>query len=162
MFRKMPEYVPLIKFVESKDKVAKLRQLVEVPHLHHGGQNECSICDRSLISAAIEKIETLTKAVQKASGLLEKSAGPYDEACKILRSIMTDLDKSINNTKVEGDPGYQRSYVTFDPYENLRIAQAQGKIIQTKYPGPGQVWQDSPWTLCFDSNVLQYRIKPGQ
>lgn len=46
----------------------ELRELCEEPHLHYEGMNECPICDKPLIEAAIDKIKRLENEVREFRG----------------------------------------------------------------------------------------------
>lgn len=43
----------------TEQELNELRELVKIKHEHYDGQNECAICDGSLIRAAINEIKGL-------------------------------------------------------------------------------------------------------
>jgi hypothetical protein len=48
----------------------RLRRLLDTPHPHSDGMNECAICDESLMDAAVTEIERLRTRPAPAEGLL--------------------------------------------------------------------------------------------
>lgn len=58
----------------SKSEWEKLRKLLEVPHEHHDGMNECHICDEPIVTAAVNEITKLRGALSKIPPLLAHAA----------------------------------------------------------------------------------------
>lgn len=57
------------------DRLERLRELADEPHLHYEGMNECSICDKSLAEALIDKIEYLQNNQMKVEPKNMQSGG---------------------------------------------------------------------------------------
>ena len=59
----------------SKSEWDRLRRLLEIPHRHYEGMNECAICDAPVISCAIGEILDLRKKLAKAQRKIKRIKG---------------------------------------------------------------------------------------
>ena len=57
----------------TEEQWDRLRKLCDTPHEHYDGMNECSICDKSLVVDAADKIAELRTKLDKAIRLLDKA-----------------------------------------------------------------------------------------
>uniref|UniRef100_A0A6M3K463 Uncharacterized protein n=1 Tax=viral metagenome TaxID=1070528 RepID=A0A6M3K463_9ZZZZ len=66
----------------------RLRRLLEIPHEHPEGMNECYICDRSLVTDAADQIEKLREELERSKLKWQKWRG--NEPPDHVQTIKTD------------------------------------------------------------------------
>jgi len=107
---------PLMTLTVNRAKWRHLADLLTPEHLHHEGMNECHICDKPVVDAAIERISDLERELAMA---LEKLARWESGASKILPPGSDPSEDYVAN-------------MFFESFEELKndLGQARVKLDQ--------------------------------